>query len=150
MLLIFHTQYQATGYYRLNLIACQFSDWWIMGCGSPKLTIPNVLSLILSPSISHEINNAMQHDRKIKNCQYNSKIIIIIMKLHIESIKTKFSTALKPCNWSLTTIQKDGIYLLYHSDEWWRDTWPLSCVHLCRPERVGCHQPCWLALCMYI
>ncbi len=28
-LLIFHTQYQATGY-RLNLIAGQFGDWWIM------------------------------------------------------------------------------------------------------------------------
>ena len=38
------------------------------------------------------------------------------------------------------------IYFLYHSDEWWRDIWPLPSVHLCRPERVGCHQPCWLAL----
>ncbi len=40
-------------------------------------------------------------------------------------------------------------YFLYHSDEWWRDTWPLSSVHFCRPERVGCHQPCWLYLYMY-
>ncbi len=41
------------------------------------------------------------------------------------------------------------ICLLYHSDEWWRDTLPLPSVHLCRPERVGCHQPCWLYLYMY-
>ncbi len=43
------------------------------------------------------------------------------------------------CNWP-------HIYFLYHIDEWWRDTWPNPSVHLCRPERVGCHQPCWLAL----
>ncbi len=59
----------------------------------------------------------------------------------------QFNSAIKPTGHSLTTTNK--LYFLYHSDEWWRDTWPLSSVHVCRPERVGCHQPCWLYLYMY-
>ena len=79
--------------------------------------------------------------RKNDNACYKTRNRTFTFKA-ADCINTKYMQ----CN---KTNKLNEIYLLCHSDEWWRGIWPLPSVYLCMPERVRYHQPCLLHLYMH-